>query len=257
MRLNAESVIAKRRLTKKAIRLKVRYGSALKLGEDACQPTKIKSMKLSNVILSCALAAGLMTFAADKVQAGDVVGGTLFAPVKVKAILTYVDENGKHQKMSFSNKDILANSGYGDKGNRLVMGPGTGTDFFVINKQAGVVVANLNEEGFVYTVEATDDTDTYKESLNSYKATKQGHYDVYFWDTPSGPGNAVNISGDYSASDKEKYNSSNSAYKKAVSFKTQKALARAYHWDGEAESNQMQGNGSISSKGGGKLDAIK
>jgi len=74
-------------------------------------------MKLNQVITGCALAAGLMAVAASS-QAGVVIGSDLYAPVTIKAKLSYVDGD-KFKTMSFGNKDIMETWGYTDKGDKI------------------------------------------------------------------------------------------------------------------------------------------
>lgn len=206
-------------------------------------------MKFTQIITGCALAAGLMVVASNQAQAGVVIGNQLFAPANVKAKITYLD-NGKYKQMSFSNKDVLSNSGYDDKGNSLAVGENG--DVYVINQHDEDVVADLNTEGYV---ESYWDEYLYteKETKNGYDWKSQGYADLYFYDNNiEGDGNSyVNIYGNYK--EKGSYSENKKNISESWSAKLQNAPAEAYDY---SSGDYMPGSGSLSASGDGKLDYV-
>jgi hypothetical protein len=112
-------------------------------------------MKLVQGVLGCALAAGLMTFAADNSQAA-VIENTIFAPINIKLTVYYVASNGKIKAATLISKDVLKLLNY-PKGDQLALATSDGADFdngdvCIINKDTlvddltadGYMVANLN-----------------------------------------------------------------------------------------------------------------
>jgi hypothetical protein len=96
-------------------------------------------MKLTTGILGCALATGLMIFAADKAQASLVISNTVYAPMKLKLQTQYIDGN-KWKKASITSKQWLKDQGYNDK---VQLAVNTDTyDIWVVNKDT--LVANLS-----------------------------------------------------------------------------------------------------------------
>src|SRR5258706_5512722 len=96
-------------------------------------------MKLITGILGCALAAGLMTFAADKAQAGVVIDNTVYATFNLKISTQYQDGN-KLKKASLTSKQFLKDIGF--NGNvKLAVNTDT-YDVWVINKDT--LMANLS-----------------------------------------------------------------------------------------------------------------
>ena len=115
-------------------------------------------MKLTQGILGCALAAGLMAFAADKAQAV-IIDGVNYVPFNLKLKASFEDGD-KIKKHSFTSKDALQDAGFNGKVT-LALGPGASTnedaavfDVYVIqnNGKNSTVMANLTTSD-VMTVE--------------------------------------------------------------------------------------------------------
>jgi hypothetical protein len=139
-------------------------------------------MKL-NSILGCALAAGLMAFAADKAQAV-VISNQLYIPFNLKLKGTYNDA-GKMKKSSFTSKNALTDAGFNGKVT-LALGPGTGEntfDVYVIqnNGKNSNVIADLSTNG-VMSVEPSGIVFTDKGNTH----TEAGTVSV-FLDTANAP----------------------------------------------------------------------
>ena len=110
-------------------------------------------MKLTQGILGCALAAGLMTFAAGKAQAV-VINNVNYIPFNLKLKASF--ENGdKIKKHSFTSKDALKDAGFNGKVT-LALGPTASTnedagpfDVYVIqnNGKNSTVMADLTTSG--------------------------------------------------------------------------------------------------------------
>ena len=106
-------------------------------------------MKLTQGILGCALAAGLMTFAAGKAQAV-VINNQNYIPFNLKLKGSF-ESGDKIKKDSFSSKDALKDAGFNGKVT-LALGPGTGEatfDVYVIqnNGKNSSVMADLSTNG--------------------------------------------------------------------------------------------------------------
>ena len=100
-------------------------------------------MKMTTGILGCALVAGLMTFAADKAQAGVVIGNDLYSPLKLKGTAQY-ESGGKIKKMSFTSKDVLKELGDTAKDHRLAVQSDIG-DVWIITKDSLVRDLSTND----------------------------------------------------------------------------------------------------------------
>jgi hypothetical protein len=210
-------------------------------------------MKSTTVIIGCALAAGLMTFASGKVQAGTVIDNSLYSALKVKATLTFVDSNDKFKKMSFSNKDILSASGTSGAGHKLALNDG---DVYVIDKDA--VLDNLTQEGYTETtLDEYISVDTTSKNGHTDKHTGQGYIDSYFYDSPTTPRNVVNLYGVFSDSQTDTYNNNNSTDSVSSSLKANSLAAESYTDTGEGLVDFIPGSGSISANGSGKLNLLQ
>lgn len=210
-------------------------------------------MKSTTVIIGCALAAGLMTFASGKVQAGTVIDNSLYSAFKVKATLTYVNDADKYKKMSFNNKDLLEWSDTAGSGHKLATHDG---DVYVIDKDA--VLANLTEEGYTdISIDEYISVDTTSNNGHTEKHTGQGYIDSYFYDSTSTPYYAINLYGVYSDSWTDKYNNNNSTVNTSASLKANSLAAESFTYDGETYSDYLPGTGSLSSDGSGKLNLLQ
>ena len=101
-------------------------------------------MKLNQIITSCTLAVGLMTFASQS-PAGVVINNTLYAPLNIKATFSYT-ANGKTYKVKFTNKDILSYWNY-DQGTILAY---SGGDVYAINQQESLLDNLTDYNGYDY-----------------------------------------------------------------------------------------------------------
>lgn len=154
-------------------------------------------MKLTTGILGCALAAGLMTFAPNTVQAGVVIGGNLYSPLKLKITVTY-SQNGKLKKATVSSKDALKELGY-PKSDSLAVSRYSG-DVWVINKDT--LKANVSTNGYL-TVNL--DWIVYANKGNTY--TEAGTSEVVYYEGGYAYGtesaNWFDISGVYTYKDND------------------------------------------------------
>jgi hypothetical protein len=105
-------------------------------------------MKLTQSILCCALATGLMVVAANQANAGVVIGNTLYSPLKIKLTVSAYNKNGKISKVSITSKEVLkmANA---PKGSQLAIDSGVSNSdqIYIITKDA--VVENLTAQGYL------------------------------------------------------------------------------------------------------------
>jgi hypothetical protein len=146
-------------------------------------------MKLITGILGCALAAGLMTFAADKAQAGVVIDNTLYSPLKIKVTFGYTDDKGVIKKMSITSKQVLK-----------MFTPPKGTDLpknaklaintgdeendhiFVITKNS--VLEDLTAEG-ILTADLNELLNSSSNGKNDqFKYKETGILSLYFYSNP-------------------------------------------------------------------------
>jgi hypothetical protein len=134
-------------------------------------------MKITKIILGCALATGLMTFAADKTQAA-VINNALYVPFNLKLKISY--QNGdKIKTASVSSKTVLADAGYSGKVT-LAVGPSlTVNDFdiYVIqnNGKNSSVIADLSTNG-VFVVSTTE----FASVTKGTKTTSSGTVDISY-----------------------------------------------------------------------------
>lgn len=103
---------------------------------------------MMNGIFGCALAAGLMTFAANQVQAGVVINNTLYSPLNLKLTLGVYNSKGDIKKMSVTSKQILKLLGY-SKQTQLAINTGSveNNDVYIITKDS--VIRNLTADGIL------------------------------------------------------------------------------------------------------------
>jgi hypothetical protein len=128
-------------------------------------------MKLTQGILGCALAAGLMTFAAGKAQAV-VINNQNYIPFNLKLKASFEDGD-KIKKHSFSSKDVLSDAGFNGKVT-LALGPSTTEtnpfDVYVIqnNGKNSTIIADLTTLGVMTVapkgVAFADKKDTHTEA---------------------------------------------------------------------------------------------
>ncbi len=136
-------------------------------------------MKLIKGIMGCALAAGLMTFAADKSKAV-VIDNTLYTPVNIMLTVSYHDaKTGSLKQYSVTSKEVLKALGL-PKGDQIALRDYEG-DVYLINKTT--VLEDLTTAGYV-TMNFSDTLDNEingKKDDGSYKYAEAGilNLDVY------------------------------------------------------------------------------
>ena len=141
-------------------------------------------MKLKHGLLGCALATGLMIFAAENAQAGIVIDNVLYSPLNIKVMVgVYNDSNGKITKVSITSKEVLKMLGY--KGN-VTLAINTGAvesnDIYVISKDS--VLENLTAEG-ILTADLNELLDYEDEGSNGqFKYNSSGILSLYFYSSP-------------------------------------------------------------------------
>lgn len=216
-----------------------------------------KYMKLTTGILGCALAAGLMTFAANKAQA-EVIGGTLYSPLKLQMVAQYVNSKGKLAKMSFTEKDVL--TGFLNdttKGDALAVSSRSG-DVWIINQHT--LVANISQipndylfvkyGTFISATSGKDDS-KYAETGVTYVDFYDGGYDAFGTDSA----NWFETSGIYD------YEETTGKVDKKGDFKfSQKYVAKALSGAGffaDVSEDVLPVTGKASYKGSGKLTEIQ
>lgn len=182
-------------------------------------------MKLNQVITGCALAAGLMAFAASNVQAGVVIDNSLYSPLNLKATVKYYDNN-KVKQATETSKQLLKDLGF--NGNvKLALGPSLSEnwyDVYVINKDS--VVANLTTSGLA-SVSQDESFYTYNEGNNNYKWQSEGTVSVNVNDGESDTFN-VNGSGLYTEKYSSKWNDNNSNVNQNLNLKITDATGTSY-----------------------------
>lgn len=210
-------------------------------------------MKPTTGILGCALAAGLVTFAADNAQANDVINNVVYAPVKLKLTAQYQDGN-KIKKMSITAKDVLKDLGYNNNV-KLTAASDTG-DIWVVNKDS--LMEDLSSAGILYV------TTDYDVSTVKGKGTKYAGIAYVTYNqggtVPSVSSvqslvanNYFEISGLYSADVNEGNVNNKGDYKFKGSF-TSKDLS-GYGYFTDLSASEVPVTGSASAKGSGKLQA--
>ena len=130
-------------------------------------------MKMTTGILGCALAAGLMTFAADKAQAsGIVIGNSFYEPISLKVVVNYADNSNdktKFKKASITSKTVLKKLGYKNATLAYLEG-----DVYVIDTKTKEVLTDLTEDGIMtadFTSLLSSET---SQSNGAYKYVESG-----------------------------------------------------------------------------------
>ena len=142
------------------------------------------------IILGCALAAGLTTFATSKVQAAQA---EIFTPLNLKLVVAYTTgTDGKAHKLRINSKDILkelsdvAYDGEDFKGDQLatqVGNAGEGSDsVFIIHGQNDVLEIP-SEDGFM-ALGFQELNDSEKDSAHGFKYHETGLIALNFYSNP-------------------------------------------------------------------------
>jgi hypothetical protein len=199
-------------------------------------------MKLTKIILGCALATGLMTFASNTTQAASIViDNVLYSEVNIKATIEYSDGT-KISKASESSKDILKELGYN---NDVVLAmAGSTENIWVVNKKTGALISNLTASNILYfdyedyASSTSSDGDKYEELGNLF-LTYNGASEFYIYG-----------SYDYKATQGSK------ADKDGLTKVSNGYNAKQLTGQGDSADLEVSGlvTGSFSSKGSGKLN---
>jgi len=209
-------------------------------------------MKLTTGILGCALVAGLMTFAANNVQAAEsassgniVINNTLYSPINVKLTVKFVDGD-KIKTASATSKDLLADLGFDTKQVKLCLGENQVV--YVVNKKNGSAI-NISSN---MTVNADEQIST---SKSSGKDDENFSYQSEGTVTVSFEGNTTDfvLSGLYSASLSTKFNSDKSTENVKTSAKTMTLSGNA---SSEGLGENLPASGSASGSGSGTLQDL-
>jgi hypothetical protein len=211
-------------------------------------------MKSTKIIMGCALAAGLMAFAAsaqasDSASSGNiVVGNDLYSPITVKVTVKYVDSKDKITSASATSKDLLNDLGFDTKQVKLCLGEDG--DVYAVNKKNGSVVNISPEvEGYGMWVHADEQLQTQKVSGKDNEKVQyqsEGQLHVEF----SSSSSEFDISGLYSAKMSSDYQSKDNTSKVSNSAKTSTLTGRASVVD---LGSDLPASGSASGGGNGTL----
>jgi len=213
-------------------------------------------MKLMTGILGCALAAGLMTFAADKAQAA-VLDGTLYSPLKIKLTAQFVNSKGKIAKLRITSKDVL--TGFLNdttKGDLLAVSGGG--DVWIINKKT--VVADISSYPSDYLfIEYGTYVSTYSGKGNTKYSetgvTYVSFYDGGYRDAGTQSTNWFETSGTYTYSETTGKTDKKGSFKSSQSYSA-KALSGEGSFSG-VSGDILPVSGSVSFQGSGKLAAAQ
>jgi hypothetical protein len=200
-------------------------------------------MKMITGILGCALVAGLMTFAADKAQAGVVIANDVYSPLKLKITAQYLD-GSKIKTMSISSKDVLKDLGY-NSNVQLASASYAPFDIWVINKDTLVQDLSTNDTLYLdyeYVVSNPGKNGKYNEA---------GVLEVYFSSDMSS--DYFDVYGVYSYSSNTGKTSSKGTYKFKEMLKSKTMSGYAYF--PSLSSSDIPVTGSASYNGSGTLTA--
>ena len=203
-----------------------------------------------NTIVMSALAAGLVAFAADKVQAGGIViENTLFVPMTVKLTVSYMD-GIKVKTAKVTSKEILAQFD-APKGATLAVGPDN--DVFIVTKTE--VGPNLSEEGNLFInlnrldsgeVDGTNGQFKYAEvGLGELKFLSDGDPDLidnqYSFD----------VTGQYTENEQRSATDNSGNFKMSIKFSSKAFSGPGY--DHDVTDSELPVTGSLKGNGSGKL----
>jgi len=202
-----------------------------------------------NTIVMSALAAGLVAFAADKVQAGGIViENTLFVPMTVKLTVSYMD-GIKVKTAKVTSKEILAQFD-APKGATLAVFDG---DVFIVTKTE--VGPNLSEEGNLFInlnrldsgeVDGTNGQFKYAEvGLGELKFLSDGDPDLidnqYSFD----------VTGQYTENEQRSATDNSGNFKMSIKFSSKAFSGPGY--DHDVTDSELPVTGSLKGNGSGKL----
>ena len=170
-------------IDKKADLLKYRSSFSTEAEKERSKTQQIKPMKMTNGILGCALVAGLMTFAAGNIQAGVVIGNTLYSPLKLKLTIGVYNSKDAIKKVSINSKEVLKMLGYSKDVNLAInTGNVQNNDVFLINKDS--VLEDLTSLG-IMTVDVNELLDSLSDGNNGkFKYASSGIVSIYFYSNP-------------------------------------------------------------------------
>ena len=199
-------------------------------------------------ILGCALVAGLMAFAADKAQAGVVIGNVLYSPLKLKFTAQYT-KSGKIKKFSVNNKEVLKKLGLSK--DMLAVSRNTG-DVWLINKTTAIENISVAPRDYLFvdfgTYVSTSKGNTYTEAGVTYVDLYDGGYLASGKDSA----NWFETSGVYSYKDNDG-KIKNGSYQDNESMKAQSLTGEGYFSNTDFDFGGVPVSGSASYNGNGKL----
>ena len=205
-------------------------------------------MKMITGILGCALAAGLMTFAADKAEAGVNIGNELYSPLKIKVTAQYQDSNGKLKTMSVTGKDVLSELGYNNNVQLAEAAYGS-YDIWIINKDTLIRnlstndVLTLGTDYYTYSYSGKENEKYTESGLASVDFNSDMSYDYF---TISGP---YTYSSKYGKTNKNgEYNFSENLNAKSLS---------GYGYFADLSESSVVVTGSTSYSGSDKFQALE
>jgi hypothetical protein len=213
-------------------------------------------MKLTQGILGCALAAGLMAFASGQAQANDVIDNALYLPLNLKASVTFTINN-KPKKVSLSNKILIVDILELPKDTKLMVSDDTG-DVWAFSKE------NAPEDLTADGVLTITNTQIGSGTVKGIAETDTGTTEIDFYDEPQfdtgldkvasedNSDNWFEITGTYTLTHSE------AAPKKGLSKVSDSFSAKGLTGSGffdevDAEIVPLT-NGSVSAKGSGSLE---
>ena len=205
------------------------------------------------IIMSCALAAGLVAFAPQS-QAGVVIGDSLYAPASFKMTYSYVDAKGKVQKVSLKNKDVLGSLGANyynfPKGTQLAYG--SDGDIYAISKSAEL--ADLSADGYIFVNTSSYSSQEIPGKNGAYKYAETGLIEVGLFSDDNGFGDNYydfEVSGTYSVKYSQTADSKKFIYGVTESVTTSTLIGEGY--DNDLSGDAYPVTGTVSASGSGKL----
>jgi len=208
-----------------------------------------------NTIVMSALAAGLVAFAADKVQAGGIViENTLFVPMTVKLTVSYMD-GIKVKTAKITSKEILANAD-APKGATLAVGPGN--DVFVVTKTDVITDLSDSDVNVLYLNLTELDFGEVDGTNGEFKSGEVGLGTLTFLsDGIDGLNNntySFSVTGQYTENEKHSAFDNSGNYKMSVKFSSKAFSGPGYDFDVTA--GELPVTGSLKGNGSGKLQAM-
>jgi len=204
----------------------------------------------SNKIVMSALAAGLVAFAADKVQAGGIViDDSLFVPMTVKLTVSYMD-GIKVKTAKVTSKEILANAD-APKGATLAVFDG---DVYVVTKTD--VIDNLTDEDVMFITLNRLDSGEVDGTNGEFKYAEVGLGELEFYSDGDSEVLADNqysfdVTGQYTFNEKQSAIDNAGNFKLSETFSSKAFSGPGY--DHDVTDATLPVTGSLKGNGSGKL----